>query len=82
MAIISNEIDERGHVFENQYIRVDKVSVTKNTMDIQVGVYQDPDAFPHRVHTLQGEFDLYSDLNVWQQAYVYVKQRWSEHQDA
>lgn len=82
MAIISNEIDERGYAFENQYIRVDKVSVTKDRMTVEVGVYKSPDVLPHRINVVEGEFDLYSDLNVWQQAYVYVKQRYPEHQDA
>jgi len=82
MAIISNETDERGYVFENQYIKVESVRVTKTTMNIEVGVrFKAEDELPHRVHNVEGEFDLESDKNVWEQAYVFIKQRWTDSQD-
>lgn len=86
MAIISDEVDLRGHIFENQYIRVDRVNTTKTEMEIEAGVYYSEQSassgeLPHRVHTLHGPFDMHSELNVWQQAYAIAKQRWPEHQD-
>jgi len=88
MAIITNEIDARGHLFENQYIRVDRVEATKSggTMNVHFGVYwsqqsaQDGEP-PHRAHTVEASFDLYSQSNLWQQAYVAVKGRYPVHTD-
>ena len=89
MAIIADEMDSRGYVFENQYIRVDRIEEIKkdSAMRIEVGVYMSQQqaqdgGLPHRAHAFHADFDLYSTDNLWQQAYVAVKRRYPEHTDA
>lgn len=83
MAIITDVPTDRTF-FPQQYVRIDRVDVEKTQMRVDVGVYFNEsmkDHPPHRIEHVYGEFDLYSELNLWQQAYVYVKQRWPEYTD-
>lgn len=85
MAVIKTIVTDRGVVYPDQYCRVDKVDVTKTSMSFDVGIYlsqavtENP---PHRIETFYGDFDLYSSLNVWQQAYAHLKTFWSDAVDA
>jgi len=87
MAIIADERDERGYVFDQQYIRVDKIHAEKTTMQVEIGVYKNQQAAQngesaHRNHFLHADFDMNSPQNAWQQAYVAVKQRYPDGVDA
>jgi hypothetical protein len=51
----------------------------------KVGIYLNQEATqrpPHRVDTFGAPFDLYSQQNVWQQAYADLKTRWADAVDA
>ena len=84
MAIITDIITERT-TFPQQYVRVEAVQTTKDQMRIDVGVHLSEESSkevpPHRIEHVMGEFDLYGDKNVWQQAYEYIKRRWPDHTD-
>lgn len=83
MAIIADVITETT-TFPQQYIRVDSVRTSKTDMHITVGIYLREDLKdnpPHRAEILNGSFDMYAELNLWQQAYIVVKQNWPEHTD-
>lgn len=83
MAIIADVVTERT-TFPQQYIRVDSVRTSKNEMLIEAGIYLSEslkDLPPHRAEILSGSFDMYSELNLWQQAYVVIKQNWPEYTD-
>lgn len=88
MAIIKTIVSERGIVYPDQYIRVDRVQARKTDMDIEVGVYltqqQAADGIPpHRIEAFFGvPFDMDAGLNLWQQAYAAVKQQWPDAVDA
>lgn len=84
MALINTIITDRGVVYPDQYCRVDQAYVTKNTMQYAVGIYLNQAATEnpaHRVENFSCDFDLYSDQNVWQQAYADLKLRWTEAVD-
>lgn len=81
MAIKTDFITERGIMYPDQYMRVDQVHCTKTDMNIVVGIYVTQEqaangAPPHFAEVLFGEFDMNSPLNLWEQAYAAVKQRW------
>lgn len=82
MAIVRTIITDRGVIYENQYCRVDKVEIiNKSNMQYTIGVYFNKDAtsnFPHRAEIFESQFDLYNELNVWQQAYADIKGRWPD----
>lgn len=85
MAVIKTIVTDRGVVYPDQYCRVDRVDVTKTEMVFGVGVYLNQAATehpPHRIESFNGSFDLYSDQNVWQQAYAHLKTYWSDAVDA
>lgn len=85
MAIITDVITERT-VFPQQYVRVEAVRTDKNMMFVDVGIHlseqSSKEVSPHRIEHVMGEFDLYSDKNLWEQAYIYIKNRWQDHTDA
>ncbi len=87
MAIRTNVTSDRGYVYKNQYLRVVRVITLKNTIEVHVGVYDNESdtipehMYPHTIEFVTGPFDLYSTQNLWQQAYVYVKQRWPDSVD-
>lgn len=84
MAIITDIITERT-TFPQQYVRVEAVRTTKDFMFIDVGIHFSEELSketpPHRIENIVGSFDMYSDQNLWQQAYVYIKARWPESTD-
>lgn len=83
MAIITDIPTDRT-VFPQQYVRVERILTNKSEMFIEVGVYFNEslkDQPPHRIESVQGEFDMYSDLNLWQQAYVRIKQKYTDSID-
>lgn len=88
MALIQTIVSERGVVYPDQYVRVDRVQAHKTNMDIEVGVYlaqqQAADGLPpHRTENFSGvPFDMYAPENLWQQAYAIIKLRWPESIDA
>lgn len=85
MAVLKSITTERGAVFPNQYCRIEEMTVTKTTMSYNVAIYMSQEftsSPPHRVETFSGEFNLYSPLNVLQQAYGHLKQQWSDAIDA
>lgn len=86
MALIVDIPHDRGIIYLQQYVRVDNVNTDKTNMQILAGIYQTKEAAenapPHMAVNLYGEFDLYSSLNLWEQAYVYLKQRWPDAVDA
>jgi len=85
MAIIANVVTETGAIFPQQYIRVDNVTAHKDRVSIFAGIYMNEELKntpPHRAEILYGEFDLYSELNLWEQAYIAIKQMWPEYTDA
>lgn len=85
MAVIKTITTDRGVVYPDQYCRVDKVDAWKDKMLFDVGVYLNQVATenpPHRVIHFNGDFDMYSDLNLWQQAYAILKQQWPDSVDA
>lgn len=85
MAIISDYFNGRT-LYPNQYIRIEKIETDKNQMRIDVGVHISQEYSintpPHAIESLMCEFDLYSNKNLWEQAYVRIKQKWIEHVDA
>lgn len=82
MAIITDIITERT-TFPQQYVRVESVRSEKEKMIVDVGVHLSEQTSreipPHRIEHVEGPFDMYSELNLWEQAYQYIKQRWPEH---
>jgi hypothetical protein len=85
MAVIKTITTDRGVVFPDQYCRVDEVTTDKTTMRYTVGIYFSRAATelpPHRVEMFEASFDLYSSLNVWQQAYEAIKVIWADTIDA
>jgi len=83
MAIITDVPTDRTY-FPQQYLRIERIDLNKTQMTVDVGVYFNQSMTelpPHRIEHVVGEFDLYSELNLWQQAYVYVKERWSNYTD-
>lgn len=86
MAIIATVVDERGAIYNDQYIRVDELKLEKTKMQIYAGIYFNEDTAknlnpPHRVEIFDGIFQLESEQNPWAQAYTTIKQRWPNHQD-
>ena len=84
MAVIHNYIYPSGSEFPQQYCRIETAFVTKTTITYSVGVYLNKDATdnpPHALDQYEADFDLYSELNVWQQAYEALKQRWPDTVD-
>ena len=87
MAIITNVVDERGNMFEQQYVNVHRLLVNKDTMIVEAGVHHSEQsardgAPPHRAEAIYSvPFDMNSDLNPWQQAYVAIKNRWPDSTD-
>jgi hypothetical protein len=87
MAIFTDIIDERGYTYENQYVRVESVSIkNKAELTIEVGVYYGKEnsqngEFPHRTETFYGEYNLYDEKNSWEQSYDILKVRYPIHQD-
>ena len=85
MAVIKTITTERGAVFPDQYCRIEEMGATKTTMTYSVSIYMNQSATqypPHRIETFNGEFNLYSPLNVLQQAYDDLKTHWSDAVDA
>ena len=85
MAVIRTITTDRGAVFPNQYCRIEEMTATKTTMSYNVAIYMSQDVTdmpPHRIETFNGEFNLYSPLNVLQQAYDHLKQQWPDAIDA
>lgn len=87
MAIISGYPGERGLFFPDQYMRIDKIETSKDKMRIEVGIYTTQQGaidgeLPHSIEFVYGDFDMYSNLNLWEQGYAYVKNRWPIHTDA
>lgn len=85
MAVISTYIYNTGSVFENQYCRIEQVEVKKDKMKYEVGIYLGDyatDNPPHAIESFESSFDLYSDKNVWQQAYEDLKTHWTDTVDA
>lgn len=85
MAVIYTFTTERGVVFPDQYCRIEEAVVDKNKMRYTVGVYFNKEATanpPHRAEIFETSFDLYSDQNVWQQAYNDLKTQWVDTVDA
>lgn len=85
MAIISNYYNGRTN-YPNQYIRVERVDINKVHMRIEIGIYLNEQMArdsvpPHSLEEIQGEFDLYSSKNVWEQAYDHIKQKWHNYTD-
>jgi len=87
MAIITDITTERGYVYRNQYVNVYDVIAKKNEMTVNVGIYMTEQDYrdgmpPHRIDTLSGQpFDMFSEQNLWQQAYVAIKNHWPDSQD-
>lgn len=87
MALLLNYFDSRGTDFGIQYYRVDKVEVTRNKLQALIGLYNTEQEAkngipPHTVIDVDGAFDMYSDKNLWQQAYAAAKAQWPDAQDA
>lgn len=85
MAVIKTITTERGVVYPDQYCRVDSARVEKNRMQYDIGIYFNQAATenpPHRIDTFEAPFDLFSGLNVWQQAYADLKTQWTDVVDA
>ena len=85
MAVIKTITTEVGAVFPDQYCRIDEMTATKTQMTYTVGIYLNEsvaDAPPHRAIQFSGEFNLYSPLNVLEQAYNHLKQHWPDAIDA
>jgi hypothetical protein len=81
MAIETDYITERGILFPKQYLRVDEVYALKNEMTITVGVYMNQEQAvngvpAHAADRVFGSYDMYSNQNLWEQAYALIKQRW------
>jgi hypothetical protein len=86
MAIIKTIVSESGFIFKDQYCRIEEATVfEKTTMRYTLGIYVSKEAItepPHRAEIFQADFDLFSELNLWQQAYVDIKNRWTDAVDA
>lgn len=85
MAVIKTITTERGVVYPDQYCRVESADVSKTKMRFSVGIYFNKEATenpPHRIDDFIGDFDLYSEMNVWQQAYATLKIIWPDSIDA
>lgn len=85
MAVIKTITTPEGVVFQDQYCRVLEVRVTKDRMHYLVGIYFNQAATenpPHRAENFEAPFDLFSEQNVWQQAYADLKTNWSDAVDA
>ena len=86
MAVINTVVGGRGTIFPNQYCRIEEVQARKTRMFYTVGVHFDQEHAneipPHRTEVFEGEFDLFSPLNLWQQAYASLKQIWPDATDA
>ena len=85
MAIISHYFNGRTN-YDDQYMRVERVDADKNTFRVQIGIYlnqqQALDGLPpHAIEEIQGDFDLYSTKNLWEQAYDRIKQKWQNYTD-
>lgn len=81
MAVIKTITTDRGAVFPNQYCRIEEMTATKTTMSYSVSIYMSQELIdnpPHRIEMFNGEFNLYSPLNVLQQAYDNLKQHWPD----
>lgn len=87
MAIITDVIDERSHVYAQQYVNVYGVHAAKTSMSVEVGIHLSEADYrngipPHRIELLRNVgFDMDSKLNLWGQAYVAIKQRWPDSTD-
>ena len=84
MAIIRTIIGIKGNVFPDQYCRVDEVTTDKSSMRFTIGIYLNKAATdfpPHAAEVFEAPFDLYSSLNIWQQAYEAIKQLWPDAVD-
>lgn len=57
---------------QNAYIRVDRSEVTKNTMSIEVGIYESAEGQKRKLSFYGAEYDL-SGNNPIQQAYEHLK---------
>ena len=77
MAFIADFRNPDGYVYPKQYIRIREVLLGKDVMDIFFEVFLSPpqgDDTPHLIdRLLRRPYDMYSDMNVWQQAYAEVK---------
>lgn len=85
MAVIKTITTERGVVYPDQYCRIEEAHTFKTRMIYKVGIYLNQEATsnpPHRLDTFHCDFDLFSDQNVWQQAYADLKSRWADAVDA
>lgn len=85
MAIKANYMANRGLLLTDQYIRVDRVIVTnKKTLDIEVGIYQSAEMAqkglpPPIIDNFYGEYDIYDlKCNIWEHAYIIIKQQFSD----
>ena len=87
MAIIATYIDDRHYVYPDQYINIHMVFASKSSMDVEVAIYHSQKSFedgqpPHTTHTIRNvTFDMFDSKNLWQQAYVGVKEFWTEFTD-
>lgn len=86
MALQRFYIDTRGTDFGQQYYRVDSIETTKTSMRVLVGVYFSEQAAkdgqpPHTGLNVEGDFDMYSSENLWQQAYAHAKRYWPDAVD-
>lgn len=80
MAIQTNIFAERGEVFTDAYCRIERVTVTRNQMHVEYGVYKTQQEAvdeipPFLIFDVHGEHVLNSEKNIWQQAYDIIKQR-------
>jgi hypothetical protein len=88
MAIITDIVSEVNYTYRSQYCRPDSViAKNKTTLTVAVGVYETAQRAesgepPHLLYMLDGTFDMYSDQNLWQQAYAAMKQKWPDSTDA
>ena len=84
MAVIKTITTETGATFPDQYCRIDEMTATKAAMTYTVGIYLHQDVAdlpPHRAIVFSGEFNLYSPLNVLEQAYAHLKRHWPDCKD-
>lgn len=84
MAVIKTITTERGVVYPDQYCRIEEANTFKTKMLYKVGIYFNQEATvnpPHRIDIFNAPFDLYSQQNVWQQAYADLKTRWPDAVD-
>lgn len=86
MAIITDIQTERGYTYRQQYCRIENIDVSKLRMRIDMGIYEsiqhaENDEFPHRSEIVYGDFNLESELNLWQQGYAIIKAKWPDSVD-